>query len=317
MTRRNRSSLENINSNTDAISVLIFVSFLLSLITTTHNTYPNEFFTVNFSFLTNYYFPFHFLLLTCLAFVIVAEYKNYSKQLTFFILILVNFFSFVRVLIHIQEFDSVEKINFNDWGIGFYAAVVCLILSVSYLFIYWKLKAFKFEVTQKSFQYSIVLGIIMFGYWLGTWMPWETKTFEITKSDQVWKINNSKIFSDTCCYLFQDTLFGDFKTFIEILLTIVIILLVAYEFNYKNISRYLFIYGLYSMIAPVKWILQPVNKNLDALKEGYTRQEIYELGIIVVKKNLLGGWITLTSAILLVIFAIYVNLQSQIKSKSR
>jgi hypothetical protein len=193
MTKAKKSSLENTNSNTDAISVSIFVFFLISLITTTHNTYPNEFFSVNFSWLTNFYFPFHFLLLVCLAFVVVAEYKNYSKQLTFFILTLVNFFSIVRVLIHIQEFDSVEKIKFNDWGIGFYAAIICLILSVTYLFIYWKLKAFKFEVTQKSFQYSIVLGIIMFGYWWGVWMPWDTSTFEITKSDQVWEINNSKI----------------------------------------------------------------------------------------------------------------------------
>ena len=129
MTKAKKSSLENTNSNTDAISVSIFVFFLISLITTTHNTYPNEFFSVNFSWLTNFYFPFHLLLLVCLAFVVVAEYKNYSKQLTFFILTLVNFFSIVRVLIHIQEFDSVEKIKFNDWGIGFYAAIICLILS--------------------------------------------------------------------------------------------------------------------------------------------------------------------------------------------
>jgi hypothetical protein len=52
------------------------------------------------------------------------------------------------------------------------------------------------------------------------------------------------------------------------------------------------------------------------LEAGYTLEQINELGIIVTQKNLLGGWIALTSAILLIIFAIYVNLQTQIKSKS-
>ncbi len=234
----------------------------------------------------------------------IASRLRMNANIQFAVLLPLAYWHLVDKLYYATKFF----IGNDQIRLGGLLSLINFMLILVLLFKLWPHVYKNFHWTSNKLNDAVIgsaIGIILV---IGSWMNWQRVTKTITEGENTWKINNERVTSSDCCTLFDspEIWTSQLLDLLKVLGIFITLYLLIYIFSGVELGFGIVSLGLICLTDSLSWLSTVFPSYVDPKEYGFTSRQIAEMGLIVTKSPLIGGWIALTAATAYVFFGLYI-----------